>query len=731
MRTKVFMLCVTISLLLIMASCKNNAKKINEEYTCTEIEVGFSALSLVNDVRTNSIYVLGGETNSAETSIITIDTETFKCSDFGHTIALEEGQEIYDIHPNPYGYWVHAIDTIGENDSLSFYSHDFVLVLKLDLGNYLEMTTNPNRPDWEGYSYQVCGARDDGNVVIWDLVVETLFALNTDGDVIQTWRVTDIVGSSKKKLSSVIIYANDIYTIATDFMIAGENKSSTDIKKLFSDGSVDDLYTHEDTYRRHCTGYDGRIYATNFDSELYVFNDTGEAEYLFDLNHIRANSIISGLLVLSEDKYVALIDNRVFLTAKDGEGMLESLEVVDARKELTLACYDEGSRIRQSVYAFNNDNETYKIEILDYAQFEDGVSRLNLDILAGNAPDMIYWGGSFMNQLQSATYSKAGQLVDLYTLLDHDTEISRSMFLPNLLEATNSNNGALYELPLEFYMFVVAGKADVVGMEPGWTPDEFFEFLKQYPEADNPFGTSHWRNILSMMIHNNSETFIDWENSKCYFDSDEFINLLDIVKINVRETETRLLPVINIKEGRQLLSYNTLSDVSSIQKFTELFGGAVNFIGFPTAHGIGNAFVLDGSVSILVQSENVDACWQFLRGLVTYEEQIKRATMFPANYAALQERLNHPAKYEESGASILNGDDEGNTWSVTFTDATPEESAQVRQLIESCDRVHRESREVMTIIEEEAPSYFNGDKTAEEVARIIQARVQTYVSEQK
>ena len=715
---------------MIMTSCKSNANTANGEYTCTEIEVGFSATSLVNDTRTNSIYVLGGETNSAETSIITIDKETLKCSDFEYTIVLDEGQEIYDIHPNTYGYWIHATDTVGENDSLSFYSHDFDLVLKLDLGNYLEMTTNPIRPEWEGYIYQVCGTTDNGNVVIWDLAIETLFALNTDGVVIQTWRVTDIVGDSKKKLGTVIIYANDIYTIATDFMIAGENKSSTDIKKLLSDGSIESLHTNNNTYMRHFTGDDGKIYASNFNSELYVFNDLGEAEYLFDWNHIRANSIILGLLVLSEDKYVALIDNRVFLFAKDGGIVIDSSEVADEKKELTLACYNESSRILQSIYAFNNDNETHKIEILDYAQFEDGVSRLNLDVLAGNAPDMIYWGGSFMNQLQSATYSKAGQLVDLYTLLDHDTEINRSTFLPNLLEATNSNNGALYELPLEFYMFVVAGKADVVGTEPGWTPDEFFEFLKQYPDADNPFGTSHWRNILSMMIHNNSETFIDWENSKCYFDSDEFINLLDIVKINVRETETRLLPVINIKEGRQLLSYNTLSDVSSIQKFTELFGGDVNFIGFPATHGVGNAFVLDSSVSILTQSENVDACWQFIRELATYNAQVDGVTMFPANYAALQERLNNPAEYEESGAMIINRDAEGNQWSVTFTDATPEESAQVRQLIESCDRVHRESREVMTIIEEEAPSYFNGDKTAEEVARIIQARVQTYVSEQ-
>jgi uncharacterized protein (UPF0335 family) len=76
------------------------------------------------------------------------------------------------------------------------------------------------------------------------------------------------------------------------------------------------------------------------------------------------------------------------------------------------------------------------------------------------------------------------------------------------------------------------------------------------------------------------------------------------------------------------------------------------------------------------------------------------------------------------------GDLEGDIWSYEFTEVTPEESEQFRQIIESCDRVYRENRAVMTIIKEEVPSYFYDDKTVDEVARIIQSRVQIYVSEQ-
>ena len=232
------------------------------------------------------------------------------------------------------------------------------------------------------------------------------------------------------------------------------------------------------------------------------------------------------------------------------------------------------------------------------------------------------------------------------------------------------------------------------------------------------------------MIYNNSDAFIDWATGQCYFDSDEFIRLLEISKIHNQGVGEITLPVKLISEGRQLLYYYSLSDVSSIQRSSALFGGEVNFIGFPTSHGIGNAFMLENSVSIFAQSENIEACWQFIRDLMTYETQIEEGLLFPANYEALQERLNNPAKYEESGASVGDRDSEGNLWSVTFTDATPEESEQVRQLIESCDRVYREDRAVMEIIFDEVPAYFAGDKTAEEVCAIIQNRAQTYIWEQ-
>ena len=61
--------------------------------------------------------------------------------------------------------------------------------------------------------------------------------------------------------------------------------------------------------------------------------------------------------------------------------------------------------------------------------------------------------------------------------------------------------------------------------------------------------------------------------------------------------------------------------------------------------------------------------------------------------------------------------------------AGEEEIEGIRQLIEIARPLSRESEEIYSIIGEEAAPYFAGQKSAAEVAKIIQSRIQIYVSE--
>jgi len=727
-QSKLLIICIVVTIFMSMTSCTSG--EIESKFNFSEIESGlFSAFSIVNDISKNCVYILGAErVNSSETSIVTMNADTLVYTEFEHALVFDESQKVQAFFPNNNGYWVFAEDPNPRSDSLSlnYFSSAFELVSTLDIRDYVEKTPNPwDSNAEEYYNYHIWGSTIDGRIVISHAEMD-IFTLNFEGER-QTWDLAENSKNSKTRFYRAVIYDNDIYYFSTSDMSHPNSKESTGVYKLLPNGSIEELFFVDFQSQNCFIGEDGRIYLSNLEDELYVLDENGDAEFLFNWSEIKKSSYLASLVVLDQDKYLVLINGSVYLVSKDLEDKNNSDFETDTRKVLILACYGEDGTMRQKIHDFNRKNEEYQIKTFDYSQFEDGMTKLNLDILTGNAPDMIYWSMSFLNPLQSAAYSKSGQLVDLYTLLDRDPEINRDTFLSNLLKATESKNGSLYELPLAFQLYVTAGSVDVVGTEPGWTPDEFFALLNRYPSASNPFGTSDWQTLLMLMIYNNSDTFMDWENGLSHFDSAEFIRLLEIAKIHYEGANT--LSLKDIQEGRQLFYRNFISDVSSIQEFTAMFDGPVNVIGLPTSQGIGNAFVLNLSVSIFVQSEHIDTCWNFLKELATYEEQIDRS--FPANYMALEERLNNPTKYEEAGVGFSYRDNVGNTWSVIFQDATPEESEQVRRIIESCDRVHRENRAVMAIIAEEASAFIYGDKTAEEVARIIQNKAQTYVSEQK
>ena len=60
-----------------------------------------------------------------------------------------------------------------------------------------------------------------------------------------------------------------------------------------------------------------------------------------------------------------------------------------------------------------------------------------------------------------------------------------------------------------------------------------------------------------------------------------------------------------------------------------------------------------------------------------------------------------------------------------------EQVDQIRDLILSTTKVGDYNQEILNIVSEQAAPYFEGQKSAEEVARLIQSKVNIYVNEQR
>ena len=426
---------------------------------------------------------------------------------------------------------------------------------------------------------------------------------------------------------------------------------------------------------------------------------------------------------------------------------------------LTLATQSLSYNIRSQIVKFNRSSPDYRIEVADYSEYntEDdstaGLTKLNTEILAGNVPDIMDLTGLSAGQLGSR-----GILADLYPFLNADSELSGRIF-PNVLKALESD-GKLYRTASNFNLYVVMGAASVVGDTPGWTLSDFNKALKSMPEGCDPFSSSTTRSsILNACLNMEMNSLVDWNTGECHFDSQTFTDILEFAAIFPATTESGGFGGFGwgfggggeteedrVAQGKQMLMQTWMYNFDSFQRYNAMFGGNATFIGFPTSQGVGNAIMFqDSGYAISAKCAHKDAAWQFLRVLFGKDYQASSFLGFPTNMDVFEEDLTEAMtpEYEkdENGNYVL--DENGQKielprsswgWGSTATQLyalSQEEADEIRNLVMGTDRVWGSDQGILDTITSEAEAFFAGQKSAQEVAKLVQSKLTIYVNEQR
>lgn len=461
------------------------------------------------------------------------------------------------------------------------------------------------------------------------------------------------------------------------------------------------------------------------DSDLDAYN-------LYDIQAISDTELFGGYYSYSEDKQCYAKFTKI-----------PPEEVVE-KQLLTLGCCYIDSDVRRQVVQFNKTNEKYRIQIKDYSvyntetDYTQAYTKLNSDIVSGNVPDILMLNSS----LPVDSYMAKGLFEDLYPYIDADEEMDRSDYMTNIFEAF-SNDGKLYQLIPSFTVFTVAAKTADVGEETGWTLDELNALMASKPEGTNVFYDTIRETVLNYCIQMSSEQFINWETGECSFDSEGFVKLLEFIKQFPEEYDEEqyteefwMESESSYRDGKTLLAISYIgqfSDFNMMEKGT--FGEDITLIGFPAENKKGSALEASLSFAMSSKSQNKEGAWEFLRYFLSYEYQ-KDAYGFPTNlkrYEELkQEAMQKPYYYDENENKV----EYDMTYYIGETEIiippmTEEEIQEFEDFLFSLDQQTVYNEDLLNIIKEEAAAYFAGQKSAEEVSKIIQSRVNIYVNENR
>lgn len=478
-------------------------------------------------------------------------------------------------------------------------------------------------------------------------------------------------------------------------------------------------------------------------STLYKYNmkDGSKEEYLSWMDCNISSSSVMSFGVLSDGNLAVFLQN--WNSTSDGNqsevAIVKEIDAEQAKniKNINVACLWLDYTVEEKAIEFNKKHDDYHISIREFNDadeedaYEDMVNAFTTAIVSDPDIDIVI----FNDYSQVLNFAAKGLLTDIYEKIDGDAELKREDFLPNILTACEYD-GKLVTLPTSFTLNTVIGKSEDVGDEPGWTLDDMKALLASKPEGTQLFYGMTRDQMLSMCLSLGYDNYINWEDATCNFNSPEFVDVLEFANMFPEEFEYEedVDSTVLMNTGKVLLDTYYLGDFENIQMYTEVFGGDLTYIGYPTNEGNGAMLSLNNMYGITTNCDDTDAAWEFIRQFYLPTEKGEDDD-YNAGYYGFSVRQDDFDYYCEEAMK----EDEygGGTWGwgefeIEIQPATQEQVDDVKELVNNTTAVNGAvSSDILNIINEEAAAYFSGQKAAEDVAATLQSRMEIYLSETK
>lgn len=367
----------------------------------------------------------------------------------------------------------------------------------------------------------------------------------------------------------------------------------------------------------------------------------------------------------------------------------------DGRTLLTMGVLSTGSEARQFASLFNARSEKYKIEVTEYSYGAAAGSTpddLIMQLAEGEGPDLLATTGTDFN-----SFERSLVFVELGPLLDEFAD----ELVPGVYEALKGQHG-IYGLPTGFGVWTFITSPSLVGGQESLTMDEARQYAAALGEGAAVFDKWLTRSeFFKRVLGFSAGSFIDWETYTCSFDSEGFLDLLELC------LEQRADDSPFPEEDLRLLHSWLLTALGwfggGLQK-----GGDYCFMGFPSDEpGPKGWLTTDGQVFCAVASGDTEGAMEFLRFVLSPEAQ-ELVESFPVLQSELDRRTDTAVLTQ-----LMSEDD----------------AAKLEGLLGSGLRSSDVPNEIYFILTEEAQACFAGDCTPAEAAARMQDRVSTYLAE--
>ena len=419
------------------------------------------------------------------------------------------------------------------------------------------------------------------------------------------------------------------------------------------------------------------------------------------------------------------------------------------KKIILVGVFEQDVNIRRHVIRYNLDPESScRVELYYYSLSDVSASSgldmekrvaetMSLDLLSGNGPDIL------MNASWLSRFNSDEVLVDLNTLIDStdDMGLDRNAYLDSVFRASEQD-GKLYHLPLTFYVRGWAANREILGDASSYTYKEFMDACEKLPEDVSVFTESPYNDLLSLLP---VSEFVDYEKGQVHFEDAEFQQLLELVRkygsprtheqlAKDMEDESNVRPDSGVLFRENMLAFTleSFEGLFSYARAKERLGGKGVFCGTPSRFGGSMMARVNISMAISASSKNQKEAWEFLRFMVSDEQQEMMTESLNCNFIPVSRKalnLQNERWMAFSQERIENFVPDPRYPDEKPLEITDETLSEYMKILESIRLVSSSDPELMSIVMEEAAGYFADQRSLEEVCRTISNRAKTIVQE--
>lgn len=605
-----------------------------------------------------------------------------------------------------------------------------------------------------------------GNAIIYDLNTSTV----TNQSVID--------GFTPNYYSSILALSDDGFVVAFDGNVILYDMDCNIVKRIgFSD--ITDVVDYFDGYLvlnqinpvaynvdwdSNSVSFVGSVLGDFSSSEVwgkfvsgrYVFDDVSHDVYKIDNQDLSKTLCISGTNTLlypgapgTDDGVFIGIDDERYVVLHNSNVFNVELVIVEVDLDLNMSDREEivlgGTNFAGSLYLdylqylYNSSQNEYRLVLDDYdLRIEEAGSveafqlELMKDLSEGKTPD-IYFGNFYdYNYL-----GRNGYVVDLVPLFESDSEISIEDLQPSVRNMIVNSDGTCYQLMSGYYV------NGMVGLEDYFPSSEVSIYdLNDLPQDINLYLGESSSNLLDDALIYSIEEIVEqnYKNTGTYDITEE--QLIDLIEyaVNYGCSPDAYLSsgssfYTDVLDSTVLLSKDAYM-ISQFQMFRSdslCAGKKLTFVGYPSLYGSVHLANPEALMAISSSTEHLDACWMFVKCLLSEEMQVEQISSSNQRYPVVTKVMEN-YKYWIDNSSLLSAD---NLYKRAVKNLTPWNDGVVTdkdwevycEYAQVADTLIVRDFGLQAIVEQELADYYSANKSIEDIAKSMCIRINLYYHE--